>query len=398
MLDSETLNGSTASAGSTQEQRPAVSSTPTPNRPPTRVEGGRKKGRGRGKRAMPRHKVLTLEEIVASYLQECAVLGLKPSTIAGYQRTLRCFLRWAVQDGVQTLPQFTPETVKRYIAHLQQQLKWADNAYVPTSSQRVSATTVRNYVRDLKAFSSWLEREAYTPENVLARVRKPKADEIPIEPFSREELDAIFEALDLTDAVELRDYVMLHTLWDTGMRAGELVACTLDDVDLKNCEIRIGHAKWGKWRDIGFGKQTQKYLSRYVSVCRPTPTVEGDAHFFLSVDGYPLTVNAVEQICRRVGRRSGVHVHPHRFRHTFAIGMLRNGTDIRTLQKLMGHASVQILLRYLNLANDEALQTHRVNSPADKHHQQRALTGRRLPMRHRQQRQQQRDDRREDFA
>lgn len=58
--------------------------------------------------------------------------------------------------------------------------------------------------------------------------------------------------------------------------------------------------------------------------------------------------------------------------------MLRNGTDIRTLQKLMGHASVQILMRYLNLANDEAIAAHRVNSPADRHYAQRHVGARRL--------------------
>jgi integrase/recombinase XerD len=147
------------------------------------------------------------------------------------------------------------------------------------------------------------------------------------------------------------------------------------------CKIRIDHAKWGKWRDIGFGKQTQKYLSRYLSVCRPEPAVEGDRHFFLSIDGYPLTVRLVDQVCQRVSKRVGLRVHPHRFRHTFAVGMLRNGTDIRTLQKLMGHASVQILLRYLNLANQEAIETHRVNSPADRHYALKQVGTRRLAMR-----------------
>jgi integrase/recombinase XerD len=109
--------------------------------------------------------------------------------------------------------------------------------------------------------------------------------------------------------------------------------------------------------------------------------VEGDRHFFLSIDGYPLTVNLVDQLCQRVSKRVGLRVHPHRFRHTFAVGLLRNGTDIRTLQKLMGHASVQILLRYLNLANQEAIETHRVNSPADRHYAQKQVGTRRLAMR-----------------
>lgn len=332
---------------------------------------------------MPRHRVMTLAEVVRSYYDDCRVQGYKESTITGYQRTLRCFLRWANQEGITALPQFTGEAVKRYIAYVQRRDKWADHTFILARQEQVSATTVRNYVRDLKAFASWLEREEYTTENMLARVRKPKADEVPIEPFSQEELDTIFGAFDLSDALDLRDYVLLHTLWDTGMRVGELAALTLDDMDLKACAIRIDHAKWGKWRDIGFGKQTQKYLARYVSVCQPEPAIEGDRHFFLSVDGYRLKVTAIEHMCHRVSKRVGLRVHPHRFRHTFAVGMLRNGTDIRTLQQLMGHAGVQILLRYLNLANEEAIETHRVNSPADKHYALRQAGTRRMPMRRR---------------
>lgn len=337
--------------------------------------------RTRGRKRMPRHRSMTLEDVLKAYYEDCRVQGFKESTIQGYQRTIRCFLRWGADKGISQVADFTADAVKQYIGHIQHKQKWSDNDYIPTSTETVSATTVRNYVRDLKAFASWLERERYTAENVLARVRKPKADEVPIEPFDQAELDAIFGALDQTDAFEFRDHVLLHTLWDTGMRAGELVALTLDDVELKNCEIRIDHAKWGKWRDVGFGKQTQKYLVRYLSVCRPEPAIEGDRHFFLSVDGYPMTVNALEHICGRLSKRIGTRIHPHRFRHTFAVSMLRNGTDIRTLQKLMGHASVQILMRYLNLANDEAIETHRVNSPADKHYSRRLAAGRRLPMR-----------------
>jgi integrase/recombinase XerD len=328
---------------------------------------------------MPRHRTLAIEEAITLYLDDCRVQNWKPSTVKAYERSLRCFLRWGQVHDATQLTDFTTETVKQYIAHVQQQPKWAENPHVPTQNQRVSAITVRNYVRDLKAFASWLEREGYTEDNRLARVKKPRADEEPPDPFTQDELDRIFGSFDLTDAFDLRNYVILHTLWDTGMRAGELVDLTLDDVDLRAGEIRVDHANWGKWRDIGFDKQSQKYLSRYVHTCRPVPTIEGDRHFFLSCDGYPLSVNAIDHICQRISKRVGLRIHPHRFRHTFAVNMLRNGTDIRTLQKLMGHASLQILTRYLKLASDEAIETHRVNSPADKHYAQRQQHLRRLP-------------------
>lgn len=216
---------------------------------------------------------------------------------------------------------------------------------------------------------------------MLVTLRNPKADETPIEPFSDEEIQRIFAALDPTDVYGIRDYVVLHTLWDTGLRIGELVALTLDDVDLVHGEIRVAHAKFGKWRDIGFGKQTHKYLTRYLAMGRPTPVFEHDRHFFLSLDGYPLVEGTVQRLCTRLSCKTGIHIHCHRFRHTFAVNMLRHGTDIRTLQKLMGHASVQILTRYLNLASADAVATHQSNSPADRFYAQRSAGSKRLPIR-----------------
>ncbi len=70
-------------------------------------------GGRRGRRAMPRHTVMTLEEVTHIYQEDCRVQGYKPSTIKGYRRTLCCFLRWAGEEGITTLLQFTGEAVKR---------------------------------------------------------------------------------------------------------------------------------------------------------------------------------------------------------------------------------------------------------------------------------------------
>ncbi len=246
----------------------------------------------------------------------------------------------------------------------------------------MSGSAIRNYIRDIKVFAAWLAHD-YTDTNVLESVRVPKADETPIEPFSDDDLDRIVGGLDTSDLFDLRDYVLLLTLWDTGLRVGELVALTVDDVDLRSCQIQVVHAKFGKWRDLGFGKQTQRYLQRYLSLGRAEPTLEGDRHLFLSLDGYPLTEATVQKVCARLSRRTGVHVHCHRFRPTFAVNMLRAGTDLRTLQRLMGHADIRILTRYLNLASEDAIRAHHANSPADRHKQKRASAGPRLPVRRR---------------
>lgn len=331
---------------------------------------------------MAKSTATRLDQLVTAYLDDLRVRGYKVKTIDGYDKNLHTFLRWAASESVTVVAQFDAELVKTYIRYLQHKPKYAERGYQhPPTTELLSPSAIRNYVRDLKAFATWLAEEQYTEGHALASVRTPKADETPIEPFTDEELDCIFGALDTTDAFDLRDYVLLHTLWDTGMRIGELVSLTLDDVDLKACQMRIQHAKFGKWRDIGFGRETHKYLTRYLTLCRPQPIVAGDHHLFLALDGYSMKESTVQKICQRLSKRIGVHIHAHRFRHTFAVNMLRAGTDLRTLQRLMGHADIRILARYLNLTNDEAIRAHQTNSPADRHHQQRQVNARRLPIR-----------------
>src|SRR5258706_14253078 len=135
--------------------------------------------------------------------------------------------------GECTLQDFDSPLVKRSIAYLQTQRRWELH---PTPKQTpqppLADSAIRNYIRDLKPFATWLEEEQYTAENVLADVRNPKADETPIEPFTEEEIRRIFASLDATDPFGLRDYVLLHTLWDTGLRVGELWSLTLDARDL----------------------------------------------------------------------------------------------------------------------------------------------------------------------
>lgn len=243
-----TVAGSTATAGTAAAARRKQKNTPV----------------------MAKATSLTLLQIVHAYLDDLQVRNYKPKTILGYRKNLTTFTHWAESQGTQTLAGFDSELVKGYIRYLQHKTKWSERTYAVRTQERLKPTAIRNYVRDLKTFASWLAQEGYTRVNMLEAVRLPKVDETPSEPFRDDELDRIFGALDTTDAHDLRDYVLLHTLWDTGMRVGELVALTTADVDLKSCQIRIQHAKFGKWHDIGFGNETHKYI-RPLYGAMPTP-------------------------------------------------------------------------------------------------------------------------------
>lgn len=129
---------------------------------------------------------LTLKQIVQAYLDDLQVRGYKPKTIRDYQKTLHTLVNWAHDNAAVTLAQFDAELVKDYGRYLQQKTKWSERSYAKPDWSSLSASTIRNYVRELKTFAGWLAEQHYTPENVLSSVKRPKADEVPIQPFTDE--------------------------------------------------------------------------------------------------------------------------------------------------------------------------------------------------------------------
>lgn len=128
---------------------------------------------------------------------------------------------------------------------------------------------------------------------------------------------------------------------------------------------------WGKGskeRIVPFGRTTQKALWRYVTFYRPESCLLRQDMLFLTADGRPLTKNRVETILKIYGKRTGikgVRISPHTFRHTGAVAFLRNGGDLFTLQRIMGHSSLEVLRGYVNLSQSDLRRVHESASPLD---------------------------------
>jgi integrase/recombinase XerD len=166
-----------------------------------------------------------------------------------------------------------------------------------------------------------------------------------------------------------RDEAIILTLLDTGLRASELCALTLADLDLKAGKLQVRHgvmggAKGGKGRQVYIGKITRKAIWRYIS-SRGT-VVNPDAPLFICQLGFPFNKDSLRQLLGRIGKRANIHkVFPHKFRHTFAITYLRSGGDVFTLQALLGHSSLDMVRHYAQIAQIDVEKAHQKASPAD---------------------------------
>jgi site-specific recombinase XerD len=107
-------------------------------------------------------------------------------------------------------------------------------------------------------------------------------------------------------------------------------------------------------------------LIRYLEQARPEPVNPAEERVFLTAAGLPISKDSVEKIIQRLAKRTGItRLHPHLFRHTFAIRYLVNGGDVFTLQKILGHASLDMTRKYVTLANADVKEKHILYSPVD---------------------------------
>jgi integrase/recombinase XerD len=142
-----------------------------------------------------------------------------------------------------------------------------------------------------------------------------------------------------------RDYLMLRVLWRTGVRVNELLNIKPSDIEIRNSVVNITKAKGGKQRRVHLDAKTVKMLSEYVSAQQ----LSDDRPIFA------LKQRQVRNIVKRYGSIIGKNVHPHTFRHSFAIHCVRNGWDIRRLQQVLGHSSLNVTAVYLQF-NDQDIK------------------------------------------
>ena len=158
--------------------------------------------------------------------------------------------------------------------------------------------------------------------------------------LEKEQVDQVLAA---AHQCNQRDYLMLRVLWRTGVRVNELLTITSRDVEPQNSVVNVTKAKGGKQRRVHLDAETIKMLSEYVSV----QELPDDRPIFA------LKQRQVRNIVKHYGSIIGKDVHPHTFRHSYAIHCVRNGWDIRRLQQVLGHSSLNVTAVYLQFKDSD---------------------------------------------
>jgi len=236
-------------------------------------------------------------------------------------------------------------------------------AYLHESELRKSS--VARKLAALRSFYRFALRKKWVADNPATVVATPKQDQ-PIPSFlSEDEMAAFLDLARGETPSALRDKALLEFLYATGVRVSELVGMNLEDVHLGERLVRI-RGKRKKERVVPFGRRAEDRLSAYLRA-RPILAASdpGQRAVFLNRRGGRLTARSVERIVDASIRRAAVRrkISPHSLRHSFASHLLSRGADLRTIQELLGHASLATTQKYTHLDLGHLLETYRKSHP-----------------------------------
>jgi len=319
---------------------------------------------------------ITLQQAISGFLQAKEAEALRPRTIESYRHELE---RWAQQLGTPLASQVTAQDVRAYLVYLRTDYK---PRRFNGQTNPLSPKTLRNAYITLASYFHWLNVE-FGIANPMTQIPAPKYQVVETEPFTQREVETLLQACQFKREAEtrdrcrfvqhrptaLRDRAIVLVLLDTGLRASELCALDLGDLDQRTGKVVVkagdeGGAKGGKGRLVYLGKAARRAVWRYV-VTREDGN-DPLAPLFTVRFGRRMNKNALLQLIQGLGAAAQVKdCYPHRFRHTFAITYLRSGGDIFTLQKLLGHSSLDMVKHYAKVAQIDVEQAHRRASPAD---------------------------------
>ncbi len=238
--------------------------------------------------------------------------------------------------------------------------RWGNPRCVKPTKPR----TIHTYHGHLRTFFSWLVAEGELEASPMERIPPPIFRSDQIEPFSREQIEAMLRACRNGRHAQ-RDEALILFLLDTGVRASELCSINFEDIDLLAYRVTV-LGKGNKRRVLYFSKPTAKALWGYL---RGNERDEDDGPLFVSERGDRLTRSGVQQLIERLGKIAKIRqtrCSPHTFRHTFAVEFLRAGGNTFSLQTMLGHTNLAMTMRYVHLAQADIEGQHRQFSPVER--------------------------------
>jgi len=262
-------------------------------------------------------------------------------TLENYATDYKTFQKYLVESKIPLkLEEMTVQVLRRYVIWMQK--------------KGYSNGSKRRKIHSLKSFFNFLQASEYIDKNPAFSIKAPRRDEsLPIY-MSEKEIKAIINApMKFGFQNALRDKCILEVWAMTGIRRNELRMLNWEDIDFGNNVITVKHGKGNKQRQIPIAEPLVSDLWAYLQTRLP---LKNNAVFISSTTGERLSVTPLQQLFRRAIKDCGLDGKGytiHKFRHSYATLLLKNGVDLLSLQKLLGHSDLNNTKIYTHIANDD---------------------------------------------
>jgi len=278
--------------------------------------------------------------------------GCAAHTVRGYLTDLRQFeeflSRRKASRGAVTAESIDPLVVREFLG---------------TLYGAVTRTTIARKMSAIRSFFRFLEKKGLIRENPAAEIASPRIEKYIPACLPVDDVFRLLERPDRKKPLGLRDLAILEVLYSCGLRVAELASMDVPDIDFAERLARVT-GKGGRERIVPVGRYALKAVGAYLDAVRPLRARKGkragEDPLFINFRGGRLSTRSIARIIKRYAAETGLspEISPHAMRHTFATHLLDGGADLRSVQELLGHASLSTTQKYTHVSLDRLMAVY----------------------------------------
>lgn len=282
----------------------------------------------------------TRDEVINKYSSYLMNRGLSKNTLDAYIRDVNRFLDF-LKEREEDILDVEEVTIMAYVQSLQK-------------AKKANSSIVRNIV-SVRNLYKFLYKKGYIDEDPVLNYELPKVKRTVPKVLTVEEVDVLLNAPNTSQIKGIRDKAMLEVMYATGVKVSELLSMTVFDINLKLSYIKCRGTK-NKERIIPIGAYAVNCLDDYLSI-RPNINIYNLNYLFLNLKGTQMTRQGFWKIVKKYAKISEIKksINSYTLRHSFAVHLLQNGADMKSVQELLGHSDLAATQIYSSISKKSKL-------------------------------------------
>ncbi|MDY4976422.1 MAG: tyrosine recombinase [Clostridia bacterium] len=276
--------------------------------------------------------------------------GASRGTLEAYHRDLDAYLHFLAREQIDDLLGVNRETVEHYLAQLLEQGR--------------AGTTVARNLSSIRSLYQYLEEKGDISQNPAGEIHIDRGEKKPLKILTNQEVELLLDQPKAVDSKGCRDKAMLELMYATGIRVSELIALNLSDLDLPRRRLRCGDREHS--RMVPMYETAAQCLEEYLKKARPYLVHAPDEQaLFVNCKGGRFSRQGFWKLVKHYQQTAGLTkgITPQTLRHSFAIHLMENGADLRSIQQLLGHTNPSATYIYAKLAKERVQDVYHRTHP-----------------------------------